>query len=216
MLEKINCKVNILDNYLEITPDEGIKDNSVYEIRINKIKSADGQSELTNQKILVYTKITPSYSTIEAVRSLLLNCDVVPDANILYHIRDASKFVEYVTHKKYSDNDVPFNVFQFVKYKAAYDSLISFGVNSVSRGITKGTMGDVSYEETFTLGDISKLLNLLKDEYDKWYDSLFDAMYTGPASPKITVKSSYILHTDIRNDNPPYRSYMLKQTGCIK
>lgn len=216
MLEKVNCKVNAIDNYLEITPDDGIKNNCLYEIRINKIKSADGSSELTNQKVLVYTKITPAYSTIEAVRSLLMNCDEVTDSTILYHIRDASKFVEYVTNKKYGDNDVPFNVFQFVKYKAAYDSLISFSVNNISLGITKGTMGDVGYEKSFSIGDITKLIKLLKDEYDKWYDSLFDAMYTGPASPKITVKSSYILHTDIRNDYPPYRSYMLYKTGCIK
>lgn len=216
MLEKVDCDIKIIDNYIEITPKDGIKDNCVYEITLNDVKSINGLSTLSNQKVIVYTKITPAYSTIETVRSLLLGCDGVPDSTILYHIRDASKFVEYVTNKKYEDNDVPFNVFQFVKYKAAYDSLIGFSVNTVSHGITKGTMGDVAYEETFSIGDITKLLKLLKDEYDKWYDSLFNAMYTGPASPKITVKSSYILHTDIRNDNPPYRSYMLKQTGCIK
>lgn len=207
MLEPVECTIRTIDNYIEITPTDGIKDNNIYEIKIGHLKAAHGQSELSNQKILVYTKITPSYGTIEGVRALLHNCDL-PDSVILYHIRDASRFVEYVTKKKYGENDVPFNVFQFVKYKAAYDSLISFCVNGITSGTDKGTMGDVSYENVFSVGDLTDLLKLLKGETDKWYDALFDAMYTGPAHPKITVKSSYILHTDIRNDNPPRRSYM--------
>ena len=206
MLEKVNFTAKAYDNYIEITPDDGIFDNCMYEIKLHNLKSADGVSELNNQKIIVYTKICPAYTTVEAVKSLLYNCGV-PDPTILYHIREASKFVEYVTNKTYSDNYVPYNVFEYVKYKSAYDSLISFTVNGVSNGITKGTMGDVSYEKEINVGDLTDLLKLLKEEVNKWYDSLFGVMYKGPASPSITVKSSYIVGLDMRNDDPPIRTY---------
>lgn len=206
MYQKVKCDIKTFDNYIEITPEDGILDNSIYEIKLYNVKSADGLSELSNQKVVVYTKMSPSYTTIEAVRSLLYNCDI-PDSIILYHIREASKFVEYVTNKKYDVAAVPFNVFEYVKYKSAYDSLLSFSVNSVSTGITKGTMGDVSYEKEFSVGDMSDLLKSLKHDLDTWYDSLFGYIQTGPAKPAITVKASYIKSLIMRNDDPPKRSY---------
>ena len=206
MLEKVDFTAKTYDNYIEITPADGIYDNCVYEIRLHGIKGSDGKSELSNQKILVYTRISPAYSTVEAVKSLLYNCGI-PDSTILYHIREASKFVEYVTDKKYNDNAVPFNIFEYVKYKSAYDSLISFTVNGVSTGITKGTMGDVSYEKEVNIGDLTNLLKLLKSEVDKWYDALFGVMHKGPASPAVTVKASYVMGLEVRNDDPPVRTY---------
>lgn len=207
MFEPVKCDIKTYDHYISITPEDGIYDNSIYEIKLYSLKNISGSSELKNQKIIVYTKITPSYTTVEAVKSILYNCDI-PDSTILYHIREASKFVEYVTGKKYCDNSVPFNVFEYVKYKAAYDSLISFSINNVSNGVQKGTMGDVSYEKGgLNIGDLNKLLSTLKDEVKTWYDSLFGYVYKGPASPSVAVKSSYVVRYLIRNDDPPSRSY---------
>lgn len=206
MYQKVNCNIRTFDHYIEIIPDGGILDNSIYEIKLYNIKQANGLSEITNQKIVVYTKISPSYTTIEAVRSLLYNCDL-PDSVILYHIREASKFVEYVTNKKYDQAAVPFNVFEYVKYKAAYDSLLSFTVNNVTTGITEGTMGDVSYKKEMSIGDMSDLLKALKGDLDTWYDALFGYVQHGPAKPAITVKASYIEPLLMRNDDPPKRTY---------
>lgn len=206
MYQKVKCDIKTFDSYIVITPQDGIIDNSIYEIKLYRIKQANGPSELSNQKVVVYTKITPSYTTIEAVRSLLYNCDI-PDSVILYHIREASKFVEYVTNKKYDHAAVPFNVFEYVKYKAAYDSLLSYAVNNAATGITEGTMGDVSYKKGTSIGDLSDLLKALKRDLDTWYDSLFGHVRRGPAKPAVTVKASYVQPLVLRNDDPPVRSY---------
>lgn len=204
-MERVKCDIQTLDDFIEIKPEGGIKDNSVYEIKLRYLKAANSNAELHDQTLVVYTKLTPFYCTVEAVRSIV-PFEHIPDSKILYQIRDTSKFVEYVTQKTYDQYNVPYNVFNYVKYKTAYDVLLSYYLY-VTTAPTKGTMGDVSYESTFKVSDISDLLDSLKDDIKTAYDSLFGYTYTGPASPQVTVKHSYITEIHLTNDNPPYRSY---------
>lgn len=167
-MDIVKFKATVIDNMLKITPVDGIEDNSIYEIRLKGIKSTDGQ-EIT-RTFKVTTKLAPLYCSIDAVKSLIGNIDI--DENlILYNIREASKFADYLKSNIPQDN-IPFEVSQFVRYKAAHDCLISLSVTIAQSASISGTVGDVSFSEKETIKDISKLINHLCDELKRWENEL--------------------------------------------
>lgn len=206
--EPVNCSITVDGKYLRITPIPKIEDNSVYEIKLYGLKGIDGNGEVADQIVIVYSNLTPSYTNVDAVFGLI-GFDKVDIKTVALHIRDASRVVEFVTGKKYAPNQVPFNIYEYVKYKAAYDCLINYCIDMTKMLSNKGTMGDVSYENTIKISDATALAKLLKAEADKWYDSLNGTLYTGPAKPVSVVKSSFIIVKDPTNDIPPSRSYRM-------
>jgi hypothetical protein len=202
-VEKVQFEIKVFDNFIEITPIGGVKDNSIYEIKLKNLKEFNGKKTLESATVKFCTAITPAYANIQAVNSLIESCDV-PDDIILYHIREASRFVEYITGQSYNSS-VPFEVEQYVKYKAAYECVLRFQIDKTSEA-GKGQLGDVQFDNATKHEDISALLKTLKAEADAWMDRVRGYKFEGRAKPLSAVKSSYILTTRLSNDTPPKRS----------
>lgn len=187
-MELVKVNSNAIDKYLEIIPEKGWKDNSIYEITLKNIKDLNGNT--ITKTFTLYTKLSPIFSDINAVKSLIANIGV-PDSTILYNIREASKYAEYIRGGKIDENDVPFEVTQFVKYRAAHECLLNFSVQeSTSVGIS-GKVGDVTFADKETNRDISKLLKSFLDEVNKWMDGVKGYHNEGRAKMQTAVKGYF-------------------------
>ncbi|MCY7866103.1 hypothetical protein P8918_13570 [Bacillus spizizenii] len=202
-MERVKHDFKVFDNFIEITPDDGIKDNSVYEIRIKTIKALDKNKRIDDLRMKVTTKLTPSYCSLEAVRSLVDSYEI-PEEKTLYYIREASLFAEYVKQESYGDEEIPFEVFQYVKHKAAYDSLVKFYIERSAEGGTKGTLGDITFENSSSFPAIRDLLNALKKEVDLWVEHLRGNGFEGRVAPASAVRGAR---------NTPGSPYGLKKVG---
>lgn len=187
-MEIVKCKINVLDNLLEIIPQKGFKDNSIYEITLKNMK--DQKGNVLNEKITLYTKLSPIFSDINAVKSLIANIDI-PDSTILYHIREASKFAQYIKGEEINEETIPFEVTQFVKYRAAHECLLNFSIKQSSSVGLSGTVGNVTFSEKETNRDISNLLKLFCEEINKWTDAIKGYGNEGRAKSQSAIKSYY-------------------------
>ena len=200
-MEIVKFRVQVYDNIVQLIPEDGVKDNSIYEIRLKNVKSTQGA--VLDKKIKLYTKMSPLFIDLESVKTLIYDIDI-PDDVIIYNIREASKFAEYIKEEPIDDNNVPFEVTQFVRYKAAYECLLRHGVSStVSTGLS-GTVGNVTFSEKETNRDISKLLNLLADETKKWLDEVKGYKLEGRAKIKSAVRASNSYGNITGLKNPVY------------
>lgn len=184
-MELSEFEIKVIDNFIELIPKDPLKDNSIYEIKLYDIKSKDGKSLSTSIKLC--TKLSPLFSDIDAVKSIVEDCDI-PDDVILYHIREASRFAEYIKGTKIDEEDVPFEITQFVKYKAAHECLLRHTIQQSSTTGLKGTIGNVAFEEKETIKDISQLLGHLCKEIDKWLDEVKGFKLEGRAKMKTAIK----------------------------
>jgi len=177
-MERVNFSIKVFDNFIELIPEGGVKDNSIYEIRLKDLKQENGHKVLDNETIKFCTKMTPAYTSLESVKALVENCNI-PDETILYHIREASKYADYIKKCKdaYGRPDImlqsdveliKFQKEQFSKYKAAYECILRFYMDKAAEHGIKGTLGDITFDTTTTLPDISKLLATLKKEVEDW------------------------------------------------
>ena len=174
-MERVKFSIKVYDNFLEIIPDDGVKDNSIYEIRFKNLKEENGTKELENQTVKVCTQMTPCYSTIDAVKALLGDIEI-PDETILYHIREASRFADYIkdSMKAYNILNIKgkelqdYQSTQLTKYKAAYECALRFYMDKAAENGIKGTLGDITFDTGIKLPDIKDLLANLLSEVDKW------------------------------------------------
>jgi hypothetical protein len=187
-MELVKFRANAIENYLELIPDKGWKDNSIYEITLKNVKDENGN--VLNKKISLYTKLSPVYSDIRAVRSLMTEVEL-EDADVLYSIREASRYADYVAPYEIDENDLPYEVSQFVKYRAAHECLLGYAVIQTSNIGVTGTVGDVQFGDKETNGDLSKLLSLLATEVQKWMDAVKGYHNEGRAKMKKAVKGYY-------------------------
>jgi hypothetical protein len=187
-MEIVKSSINVYDNIIEIVPEDGIKDNSIYEIRLKNVKDNYGNS--INKTYNVYTKLSPVFSDINAVRTLIANIEV-DDSIILYHIREASRYAEYIKGETIDENNIPFEVSQFVKYRAAHECLLNFSISSSSSGGLTGTVGNVSFSEKESTQDLSDLLKQLEGEIAKWTDAVKGYGNEGRAKMQYAVKGYY-------------------------
>ena len=187
-MEIVKTNINVLDNMIEIIPTNGIKDNSIYEITLKNVKDKLGNS--ITKKYTIYTKLSPLFSDVNAVRSLIANIEV-SDSTILYHIREASKFAEYIKGEKIDEDNIPFEVTQFVKYRAAHECLLNFTIGQSSSTGLSGTVGNVTFSEKETNRDLGSLLKELEDEIKKWQDAIRGYQNEGRAKMKYAVKGYY-------------------------
>ena len=184
----IKCNINSLDNILEIIPNEPFKDNCIYEIRIKNLKSKNGK--VFNDVLKIYTKLSPLYSDIESVRSLIGDLDI-SDHVLLYQVREASKYADYLSPEPINEENIPFGVSQFVRYRAAFEAVLKNSVSqSTSNGIS-GTVGNVSFSERATNNQIKTLLKTLQDEITKWKDAVKGFGDEGRAEMQTAVKGKW-------------------------
>lgn len=174
-MEKVEFTITCFDNYIEITPTE-MKDNSVYEIRLKNVKTIDGKKAMEDEVVTFCTAASPAYCGIESVSSLVGSCDV-DDKSILYHIREASKYADYIRqcakrngHYETTDDEILlFQKEMLTKYKAAYECILRFYVEKAAGdGGIKGVLGDITFESKSERMDISHTINALKQEINKW------------------------------------------------
>ena len=185
-MELINFDIKVIDNFLKITPKDGIKDNSIYEIRLKNVESKDGQTFSKTYKIM--SSLSPLFVGVQSVRALIDNIPISDDV-ILYHIREASKFAEYLKNgMKIEENNIPFEVSQFVRYRAAHDCLLSHIINMSSSTGISGKVADVSFSEKETTKDISKLLDHLDKEIKVWEDAVMGYKTMGRTKMVTTVR----------------------------
>lgn len=176
-------------NMLIITPIKPPFDNSVYEITLRNIKSKDGTKLLTHEIVKIPTRFTPAYTTLMAVKSLVESFQI-PDELILFYIREASLFVEYARQESFEEGKVPFEVTQYVKYKAAYDSLLRHYLDLTTQINLKGQIDEISFEKSFEADAFKALLDELKEQVDYWEDHLLGYGFKGKAAPKSAVRGS--------------------------
>lgn len=194
MIERVKCKVTVYDNFIEIIPEvkEGkspLKDNSSYEIRIGSITDLSHTKILENAKINFYTNVTPCYCPIEGVRAII-NVYEIDTFTILYHIREASRYANWIKPEleNLDSSEIPFEVTQFVKFKAAYDCLLRMYIEKAAANGGKGQLGDASYALEPRFSDISKLLKELEGLVEEWRYAVRGYCLEGRVPPKATLR----------------------------
>lgn len=185
----------VTDNTIIIDFTEPLKDNTVYTIKLTDIKSIYGDTASLDIKLT--TAMKPLYCDIYDVTSLIGDYKM-PDDVILHHIHAASKFADYIISSsnypyEIDEDDVPFNVVQFVKYYAAHECLLRHTVNISSTIGLKGQVGNVNFSESESVKDISSLLKHFCAEIDKWKDALKGYELEGRAKMRHGVRGKYAI-----------------------
>ena len=179
------------ENTIEIELEDKLKHNSKYTLKLINIENVHG--ETFSADIVFNTQMKPMYCDLDAVTSLIGEYKI-PDDVILYHIREASNFADYIASQEGSlidEEDIPFSVSQLVKYYAAHECLLRHTVDLSSSSGLKGTVGNVTFEERESTKDISKLLNHFCHEKDKWKDAMNGYGEEGRARMRATVRGRY-------------------------
>lgn len=196
-MEKVDFTIKVYDNYLEIIPIDGVLDNSLYEIHFKDLHEENGHKVLDKLDVKICTAMTPCYSSISAIRNLLGDIEI-PDETILFHIREASKYADYILDSMEAYNYIQikekdlkkYQAEQLVKYKAAHECCLRFYMDKAAENGIKGTLGDITFDSGISMPDISDLLNNLKDEIEKWTLALQSQNTTIRAKTQTGVKSS--------------------------
>lgn len=179
----------VYDNKIEITPQGGVEDNCVYEIKIRNVRDKlDRKDPISSLEHSVMTRLSPSHSNLGAVRTVVDRPEV-SDHDILYYIREASLFAEYITGEEYKEEQAPYKVKQFVKFRAAYDSLLKFYTEKAAEAGRRGTLSEITFEHSNRFPDIKDLLDSIKGEVDYWYEHL-KGIGLGGATPRAGMKGS--------------------------
>lgn len=186
----VNKEVRFIDKMILVSFEQELDANKTYDFKFIKIESMSGDKLTANIKYV--TRLKPMYVELEAVTSLIGDFKISTDV-ILYHIREASKFADYVLSASGSmgikdENDIPFEVRQLVKYYAAHECLLRHTVDLASQAGLKGTVGNVTFEERETTRDISKLLQHFCQEIDKWKDAVRGYELEGRAKMQTTIR----------------------------
>lgn len=194
-MERINFSYRVFDNCLEIIPDDGIKDNSLYVLTIKDLRSEDQTKVLDKKKFEITTEMKPSYCSIDAIKALVYDFDI-PESTILYQIRQASKEADFINGGPVQldqDGNPPFPVEKFVEVKASLLSLTRAYVTGAAHIGLQGTLGQVSFKNGDSLGNINKLISALRDEAEKWQDAIRGYVFPGRNEPAYALRGNYTL-----------------------
>ena len=195
----LNPSIVTVDTIIDITLEKKLIDNEIYNIKLIGIENI--YKEKFSGVIKFNTAMKPFYTEVESVRALIGDNKISDDV-IAYHIREASKFADYLMSKEsiyhIKDGDeVPFVIQQFVKYYAAHECLLRHTIELASSTGSKGVVGNVQFEDKESTKDISKLLEHLCKEVDDWKDAIKGYDGEGRAKMKATVRGI--------NSKPPYQ-----------
>ena len=192
-----DIEYEVLDNMLIVTLPEDIQNNSQYEIRIKGLKSIDGKSQLDNLNYRVITELTPSYCDISDV-AMLQDTFGISENTILYYIREASKYADYVmesvntlaTSNNTTVVEISVPLHNFVVTKVMLDCLLKAFINKAAGAGIKGTLGKISFENTEKYAsNIDDLIDALKAQLKMWLDALRGYEFEGRAAPKWAKKA---------------------------
>ena len=183
----------VLGNCLEITPDEPIEDNAIYEVRLRNIKSKDGKKEYSNQKFEITTAMTPMYCSVDEIK-MLVDVFNIPESTILMMIRRASKEADFINGKPVDiSNGIPFEVEQFVAVKASLLSLLRAYAVSGSESGLEGTLGKITFKNGDELSSIKALLDRLRDAAKKWQEAIRGYVFEGRNVSKFALRGNRTL-----------------------
>ena len=194
-METVACSYTVIDNMLIIDVPEGIKDNSQYEIRIKGLQSPDGKASLDTFKYSLVTAMSPAYCTVSDMAVFRDTFDI-PESMILYYIREASKYADYIREASAelgssSTTEVTFPMFQFVRTKVMLDCLLKAFINKAAGAGIKGTLGKISFENTEKYAsNLDDLLDFLKAQLKIWQDAIRGYELEGRAAP-VWAKKAY-------------------------
>ena len=194
MAKKIDFTYRVFDNCLEIIPKEEILDNSIYDLRIKNIKSLDGKV-LEDYSAKITTKLTPCYCLIDAVK-ILLNDFEIPDSEILFFIRQASKQAEYINGgppKLDENGNVPYVIEKYVETKATYDALVKAYISGNNDAGMEGSVGDLTFKNGDTIDNLRKLLTSLKDDIKTWQEAIRGYEFEGRNEMNYALRANFTL-----------------------
>lgn len=212
-IEKVKYDIKVFDNFIEIIPKDGMKDNSIYEIKLKGLRCARSGDEIDNIAVKFVSAMSPMYCGIMDVASLLDIVDI-PEDIVLYNIREASKYAEYIfstTNKKINPNakidknNIPFAVKEFTRFKAAKDCLLKIYMNLINDNVVEGTLGEVVFKTRDQLPNIKKILEYLDTEIAKWLDAIRGFDLEGRARMQTAIKGYH--HGGRRNPMTSYEKY---------
>ena len=188
----VKGSIKIIDNMLEVIPDEPIEDNCQYEIRLKDVRSADGNAVLDSYTCKVVTALSPAYCNVSDV-AILVDEFKIPQSTILYYIREASRYVDFIREVSEIDTtEVTFAAREFVKTKVMIDCLLKAYVAKAAGSGLKGTLGEISFENTEKYANnINDLLDDLWKRLKGWEDALKgNYVLEGRARPSFAIKAS--------------------------
>ena len=199
MMEVVPATLKISGNTVTVVLDDAeIQDNSQYEIRLTDLKSLDGKSVLNEYKYKVVTELSPAYCNISDVAVMVDTFVDIPESMILYYIREASKYVDYInnggssgTGSTTSNTEITFPMREFVKTKATIDCLLKAYVNKAAGSGIKGKLGEISFENTEKYAtSINDLLDDLWKRLKGWEDAIKGYELEGRATPVYAIRGS--------------------------
>lgn len=195
-MERVNFSYRVFDNCLEIIPDEGIKNNSVYKLTLRDIRSAEGHKVLDKKTFEITTAMTPAYCSVDAIRTLVDVFDV-SESTILFQIRQASKEADFIWRSVYdkpivrdADGNYPFPIERFTEVRASQLALTKAYITGTSESGLEGTLGKISFKNGEELGNIRKLIDDLKKEADKWQDAIRGYVFGGRNTPAYALRGN--------------------------
>ena len=198
-VERIDYDIKVFDNFIEIIPKDGMKDNSVYEVRLRGLRALCSGDDIEETTVKFVTAMTPMYCGIMDVASLLDIVDI-PEDIVLYNIREASKYAAYIfetankktkPNTKIDEKNIPFAVKEFTRFKAAKDCLLKIYMSLINDNVVEGTLGEVVFKTRDQLPDIKKILEYLDSEIAKWLDAIRGFDLEGRARMQTTVRGRY-------------------------
>ena len=190
--EVIEFTIKSFDDMIQIIPMNGMKDNSIYEVRLKGVKAKNG-TDIETPIVKFATAMSPMYCGIMDVTSLMDTMSI-PDDIILYNIREASRYADYVyatafPYKNKLDSlKLPFVVKEFTRFKAARDCLLKIYMSLVADNVIQGQLGEVVFKTRPTLPDLNNLLKYLDDEIKKWLDGIRGYNLEGRAKMQTAIR----------------------------
>lgn len=151
-----------------------------------EVKARDG-SALSDLWVSYFTsKYSPAYATVREVMSELSFASGMLTPNlVLQYIRDASLLADHLTNTKEEREEVPYEVRQFVRYRAAYGLLWQLGAGRVLE-VESYTLGDMRVDKRSP--DLEELLGRLAEQVEYWKREMLGT--SAYPAPKWAVKSS--------------------------
>lgn len=221
---RIECYVSVDEiepNVLLIKPFHGLgfESDSVYEFKLPLLRATNG-TFMQPTKVTFISKPKIMYASLADIRNKLGAIDI-SDEVILYHIKEASRLAEVVVQKAYEKHSMNFGkehltelrnsvedikdnhnlIWNFVVYKAAYESLSTLYVCMVTKpDRLKEVLSDLHKEFHFDLKAIKDLL----DDFKHNFEDILRMIITF-ADPKSALRGRTAMPIDLDFGAPFYR-----------
>ena len=174
-LENLVSNIIIKDDILEITTSS-LKPATEYSVEVSGLISKSG-ALIEDYKISFITQPSPMYaemSDIKRVSSVAVLIKGSSDVDVMNMISDNSSLAMFLAEQaKNIDidwNDPPLYVVKYVETKTQYDIIFDKIIKLSSGDSTSKQLKDLTIEYGFSLSDLLKLADNLKQAYLYWED----------------------------------------------